>query len=72
MAQNMINLPARPADPTIVLPNQPANPPTVDDVLRAKAYCQDVDLSSGGYFLWAGLGTYGETNERPQRNHPTI
>ena len=42
-----IALPAQPNDPNVQLPAAPVFPPTVNDVLAAVKYRQNVDVSIG-------------------------
>jgi hypothetical protein len=42
-----IALPAQPNDPNVPLPTAPVFPPTINDVLTAVKYRQNVDVSIG-------------------------
>lgn len=47
-----IQLPAQPNDPNVPLPTAPVSPPTVNNVLAAIKYRQNVDLSIGMYITY--------------------
>jgi hypothetical protein len=55
-----VTLPAQPQDLLVGLPNQPAVPPTVDDILAARDHIQNVEISIGKvffFFFWGGGGS---------------
>jgi hypothetical protein len=43
----LVALPPAPQDPLIALPNQPAAPPTLADIVRAMKFLRDVTTSRG-------------------------